>query len=926
MTGKKRSFAGECVPPVHKAAFLFFSTLLAASLAPAADVCVSTDGPISSPHSALSEVRRMRAAGLIASNATATVSFAPGVYRLESTLSLGAADSHVSFEGSPKGRVVFSGGRRIGPFAAGPGGVWRAKVPDGLVFEQLYVNGRRAQIAREPNDGWHYILKEYGEYRNPVSGKLENLALRMLKTDPKMVKMLEGLDAEELKSAMVHVWWSWDTEWRRPVHADAAKGEILLGAPLARSVFYWSGHCTRVNLENCRAALDAPGEWFLDRRRGEVLYVPRPGERPEDAVAVAPVLKNLVVLSDVDGVKFRNITFAHNAWIMPANGFYEYQSAAYADAAVVSVYSRDVEFASCTFEHTANYGIWLGAGSSDCRVAHSHLHDLGAGGVRVGPYGARVRGAVSAPENCARRVRVDDNIIHDGGHVNPAGTGVFITRMRDSVVTHNEICDFFYSGVACGFSWSYRNQQNFDNTISWNHIHHLGKGHLSDMGFIYTLGDSRGTVVAGNHGHDILSYGYTGSGGAGLYPDEGSVGILWTSNLIHHTRTSCLSQHYGRDNRFINNIFAFPSKPDAAAGRRARPENHVSLVVSNNVFMWSKGLCGWRSSQSDRPARVDDLVFGRNLWWSIDGVTSTDFNRLPFAEWQRQGGGFDLGSKVADPKFVDFRRGDWRLRKDSPALALGFVPWDYSFAGVRKGDKAWRKKAASIRCGAFRVPEEPPKNPEVKSFSTSFEGFAVGESPEGALGAWTFSPNAGVKRVTDRDHRKGAKCVEMVDRPGLSQGFEPHLFKKFKVVGEEFAIRYSFKSDAAARFAVELRDNNNPKAKNGVYSTGGTLMVEGGALKLTARVNENGRLVGRELRFGNYAPGKWFDVVITISSPGNTDPTWAVSVTSEDGNREEFRELYFHASDCRMPNWIGFISWATADTVTLLDDFGYESK
>jgi hypothetical protein len=31
-------------------------------------------------------------------------------------------------------------------------------------------------------------------------------------------------------------------------------------------------------MENYRAALDAPGEWFLDKAKGEVLYLPLPGE------------------------------------------------------------------------------------------------------------------------------------------------------------------------------------------------------------------------------------------------------------------------------------------------------------------------------------------------------------------------------------------------------------------------------------------------------------------------------------------------------------------------------------------------------------------------------------------------------------------------------------------------------------------------
>ena len=59
-------------------------------------------------------------------------------------------------------------------------------------------------------------------------------------------------------------------------------------------------------------------------------------------------------------------------------------------------------------------------------------------------------------------------------------------------------------------------------TIFHNHIHDIGKGVLSDMGAIYTLGVSPGTRIAGNlvHGIDARVY-----GGLGIYSDEGSSGI-----------------------------------------------------------------------------------------------------------------------------------------------------------------------------------------------------------------------------------------------------------------------------------------------------------------------------------------------------------------------------------------------------------------
>ena len=53
------------------------------------------------------------------------------------------------------------------------------------------------------------------------------------------------------------------------------------------------------------------------------------------------------------------------------------------------------------------------------------------------------------------------------------------------------------------------------------------------------------------------------------------------------------------------------------------------------------------------------------------------------AEWSSWQRGHDAEGVMADPLFVDPQHGDFRLRPDSPALALGFVPFDVSQCGPR---------------------------------------------------------------------------------------------------------------------------------------------------------------------------------------------------------------------------------------------------
>jgi hypothetical protein len=62
---------------------------------------------------------------------------------------------------------------------------------------------------------------------------------------------------------------------------------------------------------------------------------------------------------------------------------------------------------------------------------------------------------------------------------------------------------------------------------------------------------------------------------------------------------------------------------------------------------------------------------------------------------------------VADPKFADPTGGDFRLAPDSPALKLGFQPFDPSAAGVY-GDPAWVAKANAVTYPPLEVIPDPP--------------------------------------------------------------------------------------------------------------------------------------------------------------------------------------------------------------------------
>lgn len=854
-----------------------------------------TDGPLGSIQGARNAIRKLKAER--GQPESYQVVIAAGTYLLREPIVFtpedsGTAEHPIIYQAAPGARPVFSGGQAITGFKLTDDGNWSVQIPDVAAgkwyFEQLWVNGRRAIRARSPNKFYYYVAGSVDYGADPATGQPTALGGRAFQAFAADLEPLANLTAAQLSDVNVLAYQSWEATRLRIAKLDPATSSLFFtgGAPWA---FNQWGPSQRYHIENFRQALDEPGEWFLDRD-GTLLYRPRPGEEIDKAEVVAPVLDHFVDFVGapdqdqwVEHLMLRDLTFRYSQYLLPEAGHGDGQAAASIPAVIMADGARSVAIERCEIGHTGIYGVWFRRGCHDCRVVQSYLHDLGAGGVRIGE-------TIIQPDerNRTHHIQLDNSIIRSVGRIFPGAIGVWIGQSGHNQVTHNDISDTFYTGISVGWTWGYGESLAHHNTIDFNHIHHLGRGVLSDMGAVYTLGISPGTTVSHNRVHDVYSYDRYGRGGWGLYNDEGSTQIVLENNLVYNVKTGTYHQHYGRENMVRNNILAFSMDGQI---QRSRVEEHLSFTFENNIVLWKDGPVVAAGSLNDKQVSLRN-----NVYWDLSGKP-VDFQGQTLE--QRQANGIDVGSIVADPLFVDPTHFDFHLQPASPALALGFKPFDYLEAGLY-GPPAWVKFAQSFKYAEVEFAPVPPPPPPLV-IQNDFELTPVGAAPAKTQ---VNGENKGDSiTVTDTLAAGGARSLQFTDAPGLTAVYNPHLVVNPDYRDGVVRCEFDLRLEEGAVLFHEWRD-----WAAAPYIVGPSLWIRNGSVEV------NGQAVA------NIPKGSWVHVLIEAGVGSASTGNWTLTLTVPGKEPQRFAELALGSPEWKKMTWAGFMSFATEKTVFYVDN------
>ena len=283
------------------------------------DAAGTAVAPFATLQRAQTEVRRIKADGLPAGGVR--VLLRGGAYELTEPLALGPEDSGsaeapIAWAAWPGERPVVSGGRHIEGLTRNPEGSWATTIPaarnHGWVFRQLFINGRRYQPARSPNEG---------QYLTASGVALEDGTIAR---DRFVFRPGDLQPWPNLSDVEVMLYFSWNDAHFPLKSVDPQTRVVELGGPAVWSIPKPGMTTAPYLVFNHPGACDAPGEWQLDRTTGELRVIPFADENLGDAEVIAPVHERLIVAQGspndgrfVEHLRFEGISFQHAAWVLP---------------------------------------------------------------------------------------------------------------------------------------------------------------------------------------------------------------------------------------------------------------------------------------------------------------------------------------------------------------------------------------------------------------------------------------------------------------------------------------------------------------------------------------------------------------------------------------------------------------------------------
>jgi hypothetical protein len=649
-----------------KVLIIFLITICTFSLN-AAEIWVSPKGkdtnsgtkesPLATVHMAVRKAREMRRLKDASIKDGIRIIVMNGTYYLNEPLVIrpedsGTADSPTTIEADANAKSILSGGFEIKNWKKSTiainglkkGIVWEAEAPSKageiINYRQLWVNGKKAVRAKSTT----------GNQMDRILSWDSATETCWIPYKDKSIKFEPGMEM------FITQWWAIANLRIKNIEVVKDSARLSFEQPESRiqSEHPWPAPWISKNngnsafyLNNGISMLNEPGEWFLDRKKAKIYYIPRAGEDLTSAKVTVPVMENLVKVegtldTPVHHFNFKGISFQYSNWLRPSQqGHVPLQAGMYLldayklkipgtpnqaslenqawigrpRAAVEVNYANNTLFESCTFEHLSSTGLDLHKGTNHNIVRGNLFKDIGGNGISLGvfseeAYEAHLPYSVKDERVVCSDEMISDNLITNVANEDWGCLGIAAGFIKNLTIEHNEISDVSYSGISMGWGWTHTENVMRNNKILRNKIHHYAK-HLHDVAGIYTLSAQADSQIEENYidkvynspyAHDPFLWLY-------LYTDEGSQGFTIKNNWIPIQKI--LKNNNGPKGNIWQDNYAFvDSKIKENAGIRKPYSNLSKEVVIDE---------SWGMQEMPKPVAIE--VIGKDM--DIQKIKST---------------------------------------------------------------------------------------------------------------------------------------------------------------------------------------------------------------------------------------------------------------------------------------------------------------
>ncbi|MCG8323752.1 MAG: PDZ domain-containing protein [Cytophagales bacterium] len=675
-----------------------------------------------------------------------TVFFREGVYRFSKPLVITSGDSGengipVVYTAYKNEKVVFSGSQQLSPkWETYNNNMVVARVE--LIIDQgfsprtLYVNGAPYPLARYPD-----LVPGERPFGGVAMDCLSRA--RIAKWKSPAGAYVHGL--QHGKWGSIHYKITGMTENGFP-HLELVS--------INTSTMYNKAqlHKTDRYVENVFEELDAPGEWFWDKKTKLLYFYPPKGVDLNYSSFEVPRLASLVqfkgdMQNPVRHVKFNNINFekTRSTWYLtdehlPVGDYVihrggtvfmegtekcEISDCSFMDiggnAIMLSNYNRNSTISGSRFENIQANGIVL-VGSRDamrdspwCNVLDNSLtKDLTSNwGYKLTykeweePLRDRKPSTDTIPGpktgNYPRHCLIEGNLITRAGELEKQAAGVLLSMCAENTINHNTIYDLPRAGICINDGcWG-------GNVIENNDVFHTVLS-TADHGPFNSWGRDRHWTMAM---HGVIKKGDENAHGRSKLD-------TYKTNIIRHNRfTHTIPSHSwgidlddGSSNYHIYNNLTIGCSIKLREGFYRTVENNIFIgkyppgkhvcfdntedVMIRNIFVNTSGNELFMGIHA-KPSQIKEI--DSNLYYPISeesGIFALNgqvekgyLPKMTIGEWQQRG--HDRSSIIADPLFMDLVSGNFKLNKKSPAFKLGFKEFALDNFGVTK--PAFNKEA-----------------------------------------------------------------------------------------------------------------------------------------------------------------------------------------------------------------------------------------